>query len=342
MTQFRLHRPRGFTLIELLVVIAIIAVLIALLVPAVQKVREAAARVKCQNSLKQLGLALHNYESGNGRFPPAGTGYSWCASAQGGPGEARVFNSNGLVLLLPFLEQDNLYRRFNLRQASARTENAAAWRNENGTVVGDPTTNGNAAAASTVVPLFLCPSDSSWSPLGGRLRGGHYGPGGSFEGAATNYDFIASDSDYSRCNNWKNYPAQRRMFGENSTTRVADVTDGLSNTLALGETTRFHVNGSAFAWAYRTWVMTGIDPGASDPGINHWHLPHVHPQWQNPPFTPIYGRTRTWWAAAASMHPGGCNFVLGDGSVRFVAESTDAVTLERLSSIADGLTVVLP
>lgn len=153
------------------------------------------------------------------------------------------------MLLLPYLEQDNLFARFNLAQASARCDNSAAVRNLNGTVVGNPTTNGNAAAATTSVRVFLCPTDAA-PPLG-RLRGGHYGPGGSFEGAATNYDFITSDSDFSICNNWRTTTA-RRMFGENSTTRPADVTDGLSNTLALGETTKHHVNGAAFAWAYRT------------------------------------------------------------------------------------------
>ena len=138
-------RLRGFTLIELLVVIAIIAILIGLLLPAVQKVREAAARMQCQNKMKQIGLAIHNYENAYGKLPPAGTGYSWCASAAGGPGDARIFNSNGLVLLLPYLEQDALFRRFNLNEASARTgvANPSPWQNNNATitsVVGDPTT----------------------------------------------------------------------------------------------------------------------------------------------------------------------------------------------------------
>ena len=125
-------------------------------------------------------------------------------------------------------------------------------------------------------------------------------------------------------------------------TRPGDVKDGLSNTFALGETTMHHVNGAAFAWAYRTWVMTGIDPGTSDPGINHWHLPHVHPAWQSPPFEPVVGRLRTWWAAAGSLHTGGCYFALGDGSVRFVSDQTDTTTLERLCRIADGQVVSVP
>src|SRR5262249_24470468 len=115
------NRRSAFTLIELLVVIAIIAVLIGLLLPAVQKVREASARPSCQNKMKQLGVALHNYQTANGFYPPGGRGYGWCQNPAGPTyqSDSKIYNLNGLLLLLPHLEQDNLYRMYDSNAATS-------------------------------------------------------------------------------------------------------------------------------------------------------------------------------------------------------------------------------
>jgi prepilin-type N-terminal cleavage/methylation domain-containing protein len=331
----RRRDERGFTIIELLVVIAVISLLIALLLPAVQSAREAARRMQCANNLKQLGLALHNYHDSFSRLPAAGRGYGMCP---GMPAGGQVKNSNGLVSILPQLEQKNLYSQFDHNQAFSNHN----WRSS-GSVIGNAATNGNAALSEQVLPVFTCPSDNN-SPGSRPLVGFFYGPAQGFTGAATNYDFVTSHLEYVLpCNSYSTMP-DRRMFGEESATRFADVTDGLSNIFMLGETTKWHENGAAFAWAYRAHVMTGIDPHASieDAGINLWHMPWIHPMWQNPPYTPVRGHVRTWWSAAASLHPGGCQFALGDGAVRFVSESIDKRTLNNLTRMSDGQVTEIP
>ena len=332
-------KRKGFTLVELLVVIAIIGILVGLLLPAVQAAREAARRMECSNNMKQLGLALHNYVDTYQKFPASSRGYGGCV---GNAVNGEIKNANGLVALLPYIELQNVYDQFNHEEAFSI--NAGAPQRATGTVIGNPVTNGNAALASLELEAFVCPSDNNQQI--GRLAGAHYGPAPGFVGAATNYDFIVHASlEFGTCNGYATTsPAIKRMFGADTNTRMAEVLDGLSNTFMTGETTKWHVNGAAFAWSYRAWVMTGIDPihSGNNGGINVWHQPWVHPTWQSPPFIPMRGRARSWWCAAASLHPGGCQFTMGDGSVHFVSETIDRVVLGNLCYIADGNPVQLP
>jgi prepilin-type N-terminal cleavage/methylation domain-containing protein/prepilin-type processing-associated H-X9-DG protein len=323
-----LQRRGGFTLIELLVVIAIIGVLIGLLLPAVQKVREAANRSKCQNSLKQLGLALHNYESTYQQFPYAGKSYGWCD----GTTDPAAYNHHGLMLLMPFLEQQALFAKFDPKQASGYLNSPAnSWTNNTPPLAGSAANN--AALAADRIPLLHCPSDSG-SPSG---LTGVYGPISGVTGAKTNYDFVVSYTD-NVCNNWRTSPTStRRMFGENSITRIADIIDGTSNTMAMAETLYDVSNGRCPAWGYRGWVQVGVDPVGelTDPtSVNLWQE-----SWTA---NPRVGQLATWWAAFGSLHPGGANCVFADGSVHFMSETTTRGLLTNLSMMADGSVITLP
>lgn len=327
------HPPKAFTLIELLVVIAIIAILIGLLLPAVQKVRAAAARMACSNNLKQIGLALHAYEGVNRVFPPAyvtantsadGSAYGISYGDQyrnGPPGWAWG------VFLLPHLEQDNLYRRFNL--------NEPCW---------SPV---NAVPAATKVSVFLCPSASGGSDgfevqkEGADVRHGvpivlstgakvffahsHYVTNAGIHqpwGRTTPYCYDYDVPEPIPANG--NKPARTDgPFYRNSRTTVAGVRDGLSNTVFIGEHSSVLSN--------KTWV--GVVPGAVTPprldlrpwpsenngagclvGVHSGPDTHDHPQViihaPNDPF----GHTDEMWGE----HGNGCNVLFGDGSVRFV------------------------
>jgi len=314
------HRSRAFTLIELLVVIAIIAVLIALLLPAVQQAREAARRAQCQNQLKQLGLALHNYHSTHEVFPASGYNLGQCGNAGWQP--EFIQNTHGLVMLLPYLDLAPLYNKANFNAPFGAFDYCASYGGTGcGPFAGGTTATGpwpNAAFAATIVPLFLCPTES------GNIHelldlSPHYSPG-SGKGAKSSYDFSAVWST-NTCGQWFT-TNPRRMFGDNSKCRMRDVIDGTSNSIAMGEVP-FSVRtggGATSAWAYRGWYQAGMDLAG---GINVWDPSNV-------------GRKINRSQLAGSYHTGGAYFLFGDGAVRFLSENLNSTVRMNLANINDG------
>ena len=222
-------RRRGFTLIELLVVISIIAVLIGLLMPAVQKVRAAAARAKCQNNLKQLGLAALNYESAKQKLPPgvnlnvpAG---KYIVNNGTTPTNAPVMPGTWaslFELLLPYIEQDNLYKQIDF------TVNQYP-----NTQIAPPTTNalGFAAPGQTIIRTLLCPADNAVEQVTNTGAGKT-----NLFGANTYGGVEGPDSHY------LDVMDQKGIFFINSKTRITDIMDGTSNTLMFGERLRKRSN----------------------------------------------------------------------------------------------------
>jgi prepilin-type N-terminal cleavage/methylation domain-containing protein/prepilin-type processing-associated H-X9-DG protein len=323
---------RGFTLVELLVVIAIIGILIGLLLPAVQAAREAARRSTCNNNLKQFGLAMQNYFDAMRVLAPAGLNYGWPYSYYDGK-PTNAMNLNGFVLMLPYLEQQAIYGKYNmLGSAGAYDPNGLP-------LAMDPTTYGNDVVMAMQPPIFYCPSDD-----GAKAQpwlGGDYGisNSSSLYGARTNYEFSTNPGyELSYGNSW-NYGAQnwtttRALFGMNSASRLEDIKDGTSHTTAFIETTLTMGNGGSCTWGYRGWVMTGVSLYGSGPyGVNQWVAPASWSTWYSAP--PLVGKVITW-GNAASLHPGGCQACMADGSVQFISESADLLTLARLGYIADG------
>jgi prepilin-type N-terminal cleavage/methylation domain-containing protein/prepilin-type processing-associated H-X9-DG protein len=326
-----MHRDRsprgGFTLIELLVVIAIIAVLIGMTLPAVQQVRESAMRLRCQNNLKQIGLALHNYESANQCFPP---GY---LSQPDNPAMGPVdpdFNDAGpgwawLAYLLPHLDQAPLYNSLNL--------DLPCWH------------PANAAAVRTQVNGFLCPSDGGGqNPTAGGLV---YLPdiNGNTLAVFGRSNYVASVGSSTL---WCSWPVSIEPNGamyRNSKVRVAQVTDGLSQTVFAGERSS-NLADSVWPGAvpfsehfqYPPFLSVGSGginrpydgPGAFV-GAHGGPCPYEDPVVIHPPNSPLGHSDQM-----QSMHPGGANILLGDGSVHFYSNGHKLSTWVALISRNGG------
>jgi prepilin-type N-terminal cleavage/methylation domain-containing protein/prepilin-type processing-associated H-X9-DG protein len=302
----------GFTLIELLVVIAIIAILIALLVPAVQKVRQAAARLQCENNLKQIGLALHNFHSANKRFPsglmvPIGNGQSGSIDVGTCPQCSQPPIPNGwgswLMWILPFMEQQNV---FDGCSTTAREY----------TYCGTPT-----SAGATVIPTYICPSD--YVPLQVITYGAYYFGVNSYFGNAGTVAWPVTNASLNG------------VLYYNSQVRIDDITDGTSNTLLAGE--RYSQDPTVQdvdLSDWRGWAWSNYNSGGDHLGDSSYPTNSMAAQ------IGVDARKCNF----GSGHIGGSNFVLCDGSVRFLNLSTNStlITLVRLSIPNDGLVVELP
>jgi prepilin-type N-terminal cleavage/methylation domain-containing protein len=293
----------AFTLIELLVVIAIIGVLIALLLPAVQKVREAAARIQCANNLKQLGLACHNYHDTYGKLP--------YARSKGGENR-----TTWAKLILPYIEQQNIYTTFT--ETIAGVNQTDGFNNLVPSLGGDPNPQ-VLAAAQAQVKVFICPSrrsppvQCSIDPAFPTLTG----MGSDYAGCIG--DGTSSDSGvYTGIIGFVNGGT-----GTNAGVRFASVTDGLSNTIMIGEK---HIQRSQLGNDY---ITDGIIYQAGEQ--------QTYARIGGPPDHPLaFTPDDVPHNQFGSYHPGVCQFVFGDGSVHAIRNSIDPTTLGYLCNISDG------
>lgn len=323
------RRQRAFTLIELLVVISIISVLMSLILPAVQSARAAARRVQCQNNLKQIGLALANYESSARMLPPAMINPGRLDSFPFYSNGNKVLNTTGWALLLPHLDAVNIYDRYDFHQCSSQS----AW----GGMPVAGTDTANAEITGMAIPVLECPSDSDAGEVSS------FAPGSTHIYSRTNarrtsYLFATghfTDWDIT----WKETAddIRRGMFGNNQSARIRDLRDGASNTIAIGES---H-GGTAQKVSphFGPWGMTGTHTCCHG-RVTSDSSTSVDPAY----FTDKrWGLNASWDGGAGSYawvfnssHVGGASFVMGDGSVRFINEEVDYRLFCLLNYVQDG------
>ena len=304
--RFATQNSSGFTLVELLVVIAIIGILISMLLPAVQQVREAARRTKCSNNLRQSVLAAHSFESSNGFFPPA------C----NGPGNDNDFATDDAdqylfpwfprpnhfgnyfgwgTYILPYIEESNRFNQVNFETLWSQLDEISTKRVDN----------------------YICPSDSS--PLGNTRYSGQFSPN-----AKSNYVMCIGAISFGL--RQAGFSKEKWGFGwQDFTPKHRDVLDGLSNTIVFGE--REGVSENAAGHRGALWI---------GPQNNHYQAvlgmgPVLGIDVANAPNGSNHG-----WLLASSFHPGGANVGAGDGAVRFIADHIDLDLFSDLCTIAEG------
>ncbi len=319
-TNLRHHRFRlGFTLIELLVVISIIAILMSLLLPAVQKAREAASRIRCTNNMRQIGIAFHTYEQTYRRFPTVGLG--WDAM-----GNYQFDKLSTFTAILPYLEQTDVYNQFDTSQYYAATA-------------------GNQATAKIVIPGFLCPTN----PV--RSRGGQDSAGyGYTDYAPVAAAMINPDTTAGNTVSLGGAPALTdlgalRIYGADQSVNQ----DGLSRTIGVTEmtgrseffspATRYGVGAGWAPWRWADPTSAGIYSGP--PGVVYPYAGKMVTQ----NAIPFGGPTTCPWTTANcgpndeafSFHGAGANCLFMDGHVSYIRDDIDAITFRRLLTATEGL-----
>jgi prepilin-type N-terminal cleavage/methylation domain-containing protein len=323
MSKTTKQRRLAFTLVELLVVIAIIGILIAMLLPAVQQVREAARRIQCANNLRQLAIACHNYESSYGKFPPG-------LNIQIGNGSGMIFPSSfnatlqpkgvtepphagkwgsWMVWIFPFMEQNNLYDLMDLNSRDLTST----------------TTQGPNSPGASIVATLICPSDYIETnplvfPSGGN---DHYFGINSYFGCGGVQAWF-----------W-NVATFDGMLYYNSQRKFSDIRDGSSNVLLIGERYSFDPEYPAFP-TFRGWAWNNFNSPRDNIAGTAAPINYMLPAGSGP--NPSFALTDLKFSSFSSAHSGGANFAIADGSTQFLSltSTADLPRLQNLARIADG------